>query len=155
MATLYRIDGQIEIPEELPVIALRDLVFFPYMVLPLLIGRAPSVAALAEAEAGNGFILLLAQKDADVEDPGEGDLHRLGTVIRVVQTTRLPDGTARVVMEGLGRARVREFLPWEVGFRANLDLAPGAEREGSASATPEVEALARKARGLFRRVYRV
>lgn len=149
MATLHRIDGQIEIPEELPVIALRDLVFFPYMVLPLLIGRPPSVAALETAESGGGFILLLAQMDADVEDPGEGDLHRLGTVIRVVQTTPLPDGTARVVMEGLGRARVRAFLPWEQGFRASIELTPGAEREDPVSVTPELEALARNARSLF------
>jgi len=101
------------------------------------------------AEEGEGFLLLLAQTDADVEDPAEGDLHRLGTVIRVVQTTQLPDGTARVVMEGLGRARVREFLPWEKGFRALVDLISGAEKEEPATLTPEVEALARKVRRLF------
>ncbi|MGD2120624.1 MAG: endopeptidase La [Gemmatimonadota bacterium] len=149
MATLHRIDGPTQIPEELPVVALRDLVFFPYLVLPLLIGRAPSVVALEEAEKGDGLLLLVAQKDADVEDPQEGDLHRLGTVIRVVQVTRLPDGTARVVMEGLGRAQIREFVPWENGFRARIELAPGAEKEDAESVTPELEALARKVRRLF------
>ncbi len=149
MATLHRIDGQVEIPEQLPVVALRDLVFFPYMVLPLLIGRSASVVSLEEAEKGDGLLLLVAQKDADVEDPVAGDLHRLGTVIRVVQTTRLPDGTARVVMEGLGRAQVEEFLPIESGFKARVRLAPGAERENPDVVTPELEALARKVRRLF------
>jgi ATP-dependent Lon protease len=149
MATLHRIDGPVEIPEHLPVVALRDLVFFPYMVLPLLIGRAPSVVALEEAEEGDGLLLLVAQKDADVEDPEEGDLHRLGTVIRVIQVTRLPDGTARVVMEGLGRARIQEFIPWEDGFRARTELAPGTEKEEADAITPESEALARKVRRLF------
>src|SRR5680860_1482165 len=111
MASLHRIDGPVEIPDELPVVALRDLVFFPYMVLPLLIGRAPSVAALEAAEKGDGLLLLVAQKAAEVVDPKEDDIHRLGTVIRVVQKTDLPDGTARVVMEGLGRARIEEFVP--------------------------------------------
>ncbi len=149
MATLHRIDGQVQIPDELPVVALRDLVFFPYMVLPLLIGRSPSVAALQEAENGDGLILLLAQQDAEVEEPGEDDLHRLGTVIRVVQTTRLPDGTARVVMEGLGRASVVRFLPWDRGFRAEITLAPGEEREDPSTIPPEMEAMARRVRQLF------
>jgi ATP-dependent Lon protease len=149
MATLHRIDGQVEIPEQLPVVALRDLVFFPYMVLPLLIGRAPSVAALEEAEEGDGLLLLVAQTDADVEDPNEEDLHRLGTIIRVIQTTPLPDGTARVVMEGLGRAKIREFIPWEKGFRANIELTPGAEREDPSTIGPDLEALARGVRRLF------
>ncbi|MFH1766173.1 MAG: endopeptidase La [Gemmatimonadota bacterium] len=149
MATLHRIDGPVEIPEQLPVVALRDLVFFPYMVLPLLIGRAPSVAALQEAEEGTGLLLLVTQKDADVEDPVEADLHRLGTVIRVIQTTQLPDGTARVVMEGLGRAKIREFIPWEKGFRADIELTPGTEMEDPAATGTEREALARGVRRLF------
>jgi ATP-dependent Lon protease len=149
MATLHRIDEQIEIPDQLPVVALRDLVFFPYMVLPLLIGREPSVAALEEASAGTGLLLLVAQRDATVEDPTEEDLHLTGTVIRVVQTTDLPDRTSRVVMEGLGRARIREFLPGTKGFRAHIELTPGRELEASADITPEVEALARRVRRLF------
>lgn len=155
MATLHRIDGQVEIPEELPVVALRDLVFFPYMVLPLLIGRPPSVAALKKAEEADSLLLLVAQRDADVEDPREGDLHRLGTVIRVIQTTQLPDGTARVVMEGLGRARIKDFLPWEEGFRATIDLVPGVEREAPEDINPEIEALARKVRDLFNKYIEV
>jgi len=149
MATLHRIDDEVEIPEQLPVVALRDLVFFPYMVLPLLIGRDRSVAALEEAEEGDGLLLLVAQQDADVEDPGEVDLHRLGTIIRVIQTTRLPDGTARVVMEGLGRAKVQEFVPWKKGFRGRIELVPGGEKENPETITADLEALARGVRRLF------
>ena len=149
MATLHRIDEQVEIPGQLPVVALRDLVFFPYMVLPLLIGRAQSVAALEDAEGGDGLLLLVAQKEAAVEDPHEEDLHGLGTVVRVVQSTRLPDGTVRVVMEGLGRARVQEFLPCEKELRARVALVEGGEREDPAKVTPALEALARGVRRLF------
>jgi ATP-dependent Lon protease len=149
MATLLRIDGPVEVPEELPVVALRDLVFFPYMVLPLLIGREPSVAALEAAEEGDGLLLLVAQKDAAVVDPREEDINRLGTVIRVVQKTDLPDGTSRVVMEGLGRARIREFVPWDRGFRAKVALTEGGEKEDLSTISTDLEALARAVRRFF------
>ncbi len=69
MPTLIRVDQTYEIPDRLPVVALRDLVYFPYMVLPLLIGRPPSLAALEAAEEVEGYILLLAQENVEVEDP--------------------------------------------------------------------------------------
>lgn len=149
MATLHRIDGPVEVPEELPVVALRDLVFFPYMVLPLLIGRAPSVAALEEAEAKDSLLLLVAQRDADVLDPEAKDLHRLGTVIRVIQKTDLPDGTSRVVMEGLGRGLIQEFLEEKESFRARVSLVEGGEKENPKDIDPDLEALARGVRRLF------
>ncbi|MHB1193373.1 MAG: endopeptidase La [Longimicrobiales bacterium] len=129
MATLQRADDQIEIPDRLPVIALRDLVFFPYMVLPLLIGRARSVAALKEAQQGDGLVLLVAQRDPSTDDPGSDDLHRLGTVARVVQVSVLPDGTARVVLEGLGRARIRRLSTTTEALRATVSLAVARETE--------------------------
>ena len=149
MAILHRIDGPLEVPEELPVVALRDLVFFPYMVLPLLIGRAPSVAALEEAESGDSLLLLVAQRNADVLDPLEEDLYRTGTITRVIQKTDLPDGTSRVVMEGLGRGRIQEFIPWDRGFRASIGLVDGGEKERPGDMDPDLEAVARGARRLF------
>jgi ATP-dependent Lon protease len=149
MATLHRIDGPVEVPEELPVVALRDLVFFPYMVLPLLIGRPRSVLALQAAEERDGLLLLVAQRDAEVLDPGEEDVYVLGTIIRVLQRTDLPDGTARVVMEGLGRARIQTFLPSEKGFRAHIALLDRREMEDTSDVDPELEALARGVRRLF------
>ncbi|MEX2528971.1 MAG: endopeptidase La [Gemmatimonadota bacterium] len=146
MPTLTRVDDHLEIPERLPVLALRDLVFFPYMVLPLLIGRAPSLRALEEAADTDGLLLAVAQLDPETEDPTASDLHRVGTVVRVLQTTHLPDGTARVVFEGVGRGRVTRFSSTgESGMRATLELLtqqeadpPGWKPEAS------VEALCRR-----------
>jgi ATP-dependent Lon protease len=150
MTHIVRVDQRIELPDKLPVVALRDLVFFPYMVLPLLIGRRRSLAALEEAEArGDGLLLLLAQKDPAVEEPGRDDLFRTGTVARAVQITRLQDGTVRVVLEGLGRARVSRFAASSDAFRARVE--PLVEREcdpeGGVDAT--VEALARRVVRLY------
>jgi ATP-dependent Lon protease len=108
------------IPDRLPTLALRDLVFFPEMVLPLLVGRSRSVAALQEALEGSGHLLLLAQRDAGSDDPTAADLHRIGTVARVVQSTRLEDDTYRVVFEGVQRARVDRFLPGPGPFRTEI-----------------------------------
>ena len=141
MAILHRVDGSFEIPADLPVIALRDLVYFPYMVLPLLIGRPPSVAALEEAEAAGGFALLVAQKNAAVDEPARRDLYRVGTVIRVVQVSHLADRTARVVMEGLGRARIEQYLPSGTGFRASVGLLTEWEYEPDPPADPSLDAL--------------
>ena len=150
MATLHRVDGSFEIPAELPVIALRDIVFFPYMVLPLLIGRRPSVAALNEATAGDRLALLAAQKDPGVDEPGEEDLYRVGTVVRVVQVTQLKGGTARVVLEGLGRAHIERFVPGEGPLTAEVDLVTPREHDPAGGPDSALDALARGVEELFR-----
>lgn len=140
MTTLRRVDESLSVPAELPVIALRDLVYFPYMVLPLLIGRPPSVAALKAAEKSGGLALVAAQRDSEVAEPGEEDIYRSGTVVRVLQTSRLADGTARVVLEGLGRARIERHLAGEEGLRAEVTLLSEWERErGEAAEAGEAE----------------
>ena len=110
------------VPDRLPTVALRDLVFFPAMALPLLVGRPRSVAALKEAteEGAEGYLLLLAQRDGGSDEPSAGDLHRVGTVARILQSTRLADGTFRVVFEGIERVRVRRFLPGPGPFRTEV-----------------------------------
>ena len=150
MATLHRVDGSFEIPAELPVIALRDIVFFPYMVLPLLIGRPPSVAALTAARAGDRLALLVAQRDPGVDTPGQGDLHRVGTVVRVVQVKELKGATARAVLEGLGRARIEQFLGDEPPLRASVSLVTEFEHEIDPAPDPGLDALVRSAEELFR-----
>src|SRR5690606_8848988 len=121
MATLIRVDDRIDVPDRLPVVALRDLVFFPYVVLPILVGRHRSVAALDEAREEEGMVLLLAQKDPGVDEPGSADLFRVGTVARALQVSKLPDGTSRVVLEGLGRVRVRRLVPSAGALRAAVE----------------------------------
>jgi ATP-dependent Lon protease len=124
------------LPTRIPVLPLRDLVYFPSMVLPLLVGRSRSVAALEEAvgvdgesREDGGSLLLLAQLDPEVDDPAAADLHRVGTVVRVLDASPLPDGTWRVVFEGARRVRVERFLPPGAGgpLRARIlpfDYAP-------------------------------
>ncbi len=158
MATLHRVDGSFDIPDALPFIALRDLVYFPYMVVPLLVGRPPSVAALEDAEAGDGLALLVAQRDPAVDAPGPEDLFQAGTVIRVLRSSRLADGTARVVMEGLGRAAVERW-PEEgddSGRRAGVRLLSSWEREReeervAASGVAELGALVEDVERAFRK----
>ncbi len=119
------------------------------MVLPLLIGRTRSTAALREAEAApDRLLLLIAQRDPDRDDAGPDDVFRVGTVARAVQVTQLPDGTCRVVLEGLGRAHVERILETAEGaleaevvpFAPETDLGPG---------SPELEALARGVARMF------
>mgnify|MGYP001279226825 FL=1 len=129
MAKLIRAEDQVEVPNRLPVIALRDLVFFPYSVLPLLIGRSRSVTALEEAGLDRDLVLLVTQRDSAIDDPGSGDLFRIGTIARIVQITALPDGTSRVVLEGLGRARIRRLTTKTKALRATIELLTDREVE--------------------------
>lgn len=149
MPTLIRAEDRIDVPEHLPVIALRDLVFFPYMVLPLLIGRARSVAALAEARQGDDLVLLVAQRDAATDDTTGADLFRVGTVARVVQVSHLPDGTARVVLEGLGRARVRRLTTTAQALRASIELLTDSETEEGREHDPRLREASRTVVSLY------
>src|SRR4029450_3936319 len=90
----------------LPVLPLRDIVVFPRMVAPLFVGRDKSVRALEEVEKGGGEILLVAQKEAGVDDPAEEDLYSVGVVATILQLLKLPDGTVKVLVEGKHRARL-------------------------------------------------
>ena len=134
------------LPDRIPVLPLRDLVFFPHMVLPLLVGRPASVAALQEATAqadpGEGLLLLVSQADPDREDPGAAELHRVGTVVRVLQHSPLADGTLRVVFEGLRRVSVEQFIPGAGPLWARIQELP--YPDAGPPLAPEPLALARR-----------
>ncbi|TDT39383.1 ATP-dependent proteinase [Halospina denitrificans] len=98
---------------ELPMLPLRDVVVFPHMVVPLFVGREKSINALEAAMEDNKQILLVAQKDAETDDPGDGDLYRIGTIATVLQMLRLPDGTVKVLVEGSARASVDSLTEGE------------------------------------------
>ncbi|HEX2780627.1 MAG TPA: endopeptidase La [Gemmatimonadaceae bacterium] len=119
MSPLYTRDAeQVEIGERLPVLPLRDLVLFPYVVTPLLVGRPATLAAVDAALAEERWILLVAQRAPEVEEPAAADLHRTGVVGRILQVNRLPNGTAKVLVEGFARARVSRYAPAAGHLRA-------------------------------------
>lgn len=93
-------------PFEFPMLPLRDVVVFPHMVVPLFVGREKSINALEAAMENDKQILLVAQRDADTDDPGRTDLYGIGTIATVLQMLRLPDGTVKVLVEGHARASV-------------------------------------------------
>ncbi len=96
--------------ERLPLLPLRDVVLFPHMTLPLLVGRTPSIQAIEKAVARDRVLFVTAQKRSEVADPTHEELFETGTVVRVLQLFRLPDGTLRVLVEGIARARVERFF---------------------------------------------
>lgn len=93
----------------MPMIPLKDMIIFPGMVVPLLVGRAASIAAIEECLTEDVPLFLCAQKDPDVEEPRAREMHRVGVTASILQTLRLPDGTLKVVVEGLTRGRVSQF----------------------------------------------
>ncbi len=108
-------------PDTLPVLPLRDVVVYPHMVIPLFVGREKSIVALEQAMKVNKQILLLAQKQADVDDPAPKDLYDVGTVATILQLLKLPDGTVKVLVEGVDRAKVEELVAGEY-FAARTSL---------------------------------
>jgi len=93
----------------IPVLPLRDVVVYPHMVIPLFVGREKSILALDNAMRDGKQILLVAQKEAEVDDPGFDDLYRVGTLSNILQLLKLPDGTVKVLVEGAERSRVEHF----------------------------------------------
>jgi len=94
----------------LPVLPLRDIVVFPSMVVPLFVGREKSVRALEDVVKREGKILLVTQLNGSVDDPKEGDIYRMGTIGNILQLLRLPDGTVKVLVEGVNRALITDFV---------------------------------------------
>ncbi len=106
----------------LPLLPLRDIVVFPYMVAPLFVGRPKSVNALSEAMNKDKIVFLATQKKVDVDTPREKDISRIGTIGKVLQLLRLPDGTVKALVEGKSRARIERFIPKENFFQVETEL---------------------------------
>ncbi|HNZ56479.1 MAG TPA: endopeptidase La [Methylophilaceae bacterium] len=106
----------------LPVLPLRDVVVYPHLVIPLFVGRTKSVKALEIASEGDKQILLVAQKSANKDEPSAEDLYEVGTVATVLQMLKLPDGTVKVLVEGVQRAKFSDFTETEECFAAHVEL---------------------------------
>ena len=121
-----------------PVLPLRDIVVFPHMIVPLFVGREKSVRALEDVMKDDKQILLVAQKDAGLDDPTPEDIYRVGTIGTVLQLLKLPDGTVKVLVEGGARARITNFIDSDDFFQAD-----GLVIEETSGDPAELEALAR------------
>src|ERR687889_939123 len=103
-------DPQMNIPTELPVLPLRDIVIYPFMIVPLFVSRDRSIKAVDEALSQNRMILLVSQKDVDKEEPTQEDLYKVGTVAVIMRMLKLPDGRIRILIQGLSRARIDSVI---------------------------------------------
>lgn len=128
---------------EIPVLPLRDVVVYPHMVIPLFVGREKSVSCLEAAMDNNKQILLVAQKQADIDDPTRDDLFEVGTVATILQMLKLPDGTVKVLVEGQQRAKIHSMTQDEF-FLADAEFLPTPELDEK-----EQEGIVRSAIGQF------
>ena len=108
--------------KKVPVLPLRNIVVYPHMVVPLFVGRDKSISALEEVMDKGQELLFLAQKDADTNDPQKEDLYEVGTIGKVLQLLKLPDGTVKVLVEGIKRAKVEELIPHENFLEAKIEV---------------------------------
>ncbi|MDR3543489.1 MAG: endopeptidase La [Desulfosporosinus sp.] len=124
---------------ELPLLPLRGILVFPYMVIHLDVGRERSMAAIEEAMLGDRIILLASQKETEIDSPNPDDLYEMGTIAEIKQLLKLPGGTMRVLVEGVSRGRVLEFLEQQRYFKVRVEELP----EEKKTRTPEIETLIR------------
>ncbi|HVF49207.1 MAG TPA: endopeptidase La [Pyrinomonadaceae bacterium] len=135
-------EQQLQIPEMLPVLPLRDIVIYPFMIVPLFVSREKSIRAVDEALGENRMILLASQRDLDKEEPTGEDLYQVGTVAVIMRMLKLPDGRIRILVQGLARARVESVEESEY-LRARLSVM---QEPVAPERSLEVEALVRNVR---------
>jgi ATP-dependent Lon protease len=134
---------KLQIPSKLPVLLLRDVVIFPYMIAPLFVGREKSKNAIDQSLSSNRMILLLTQKDMEVEDPKREDVYDMGTVALIMRMLKLPDGRVRILAQGLIRARIEAFEDDGSSVSAEVQIVQEPEKQEK---TLESEALLRNVR---------
>ena len=134
--------------EQLPVLPLRDVVVYPHMVIPLFVGREKSIEALDAAMSVDKRIMLAAQTSAAVDEPGENDIHRVGTIATILQLLKLPDGTIKVLVEGQQRARINEVTTAEDSFFSASWSVPASD-EADPLGDKELEVLVRSVTNMF------
>jgi len=113
--------NSVVVPEEIPLIPLRNTVLFPGVVLPITVGRDKSIKAVNDAYKTDKLVGVVAQKDSNVEDPGTGDLEDVGTVARIVKLIKMPDGGTTIIIQGKSRFRIKEILSDDPYFRARIE----------------------------------
>ena len=144
-----KIDKEIEIPDTLPVLPVRDIVVFPYMILPLFVGREMSIKAIEYSLSTNRMVLLLTQKDLNVENPAPEDLFSIGTVALVMRMLKLPDGRVKILVQGLSKAKALKYDQTDPFFKAAIEKITDQKTE---PLSIEDEALVRNVKGQLEKV---
>jgi ATP-dependent Lon protease len=139
----------INIPEELPLLAVRDVVVFPLMILPLFVGRETSIQSIETALARDRLIFLVSQRDPDTEEPKPEDLYEVGTVGSIIRMLKLPDGRLKILVQGLTRANIRSFTKEKPFQEVNIDLITEVP---ITEISIEAEALMRNAREMTEKI---
>ena len=142
---IQRDDEDHVVAPRLPLLPLRDVVVFPFMVTPLLVGRPASVAAVERAMEGDKLLCVAAQREAEVEEPERDDLYQVGTVIKVLQVIRTPDEALKILVEGLARVDLTDLEPGD-----DHPWGMVRPREERTEAGPRIEALARSIKDRFK-----
>jgi len=133
----------LEIPEIIPLMAVRDVVIFNYMIIPLFVGRPGSIEAVKEAMEGDKLLMLVTQKDATKDSPEPEDLYKVGMVSMIMRTLKLPDGRLKVLVQALSKARIKKILQNDPSYRVEIELI---EEPEDVKITVEIEALMRTVR---------
>ncbi|OQW99220.1 MAG: endopeptidase La [Desulfobacteraceae bacterium A6] len=133
-------EKEAKIPEIMPLMPVRDVVIFTDMLLPLFVGREKSVRAVEEAVRKDGFLLLVTQKDPNVENPGQDEIYRIGTVGRVLRMLKLPDGRVKALVQGVAKAKISDFVRQKSVYRVKIEKI---SEEPVTEITLEIEALMR------------
>jgi ATP-dependent Lon protease len=102
-------DKAIEVPETLPMLPVRDIVVFPYMILPLFVGREPSIKAVEDALSKNRLIFLASQKELTEENPSPESIYDVGTVGMIMRMRKLPDGRVKILIQGVAKGRIESY----------------------------------------------
>lgn len=130
----------VDVPENLPMMAIRDMVLFPSMVVPLFVGRPKSLKAIEEAQTREKLIVLVTQKNSRIENPQEKDLYKIGTIALILKSIHLSENRKKVIVQVLSRVEIKEFLKTEPYFEVKIE--PCKERDPEVI-TPEIEAIMR------------
>jgi ATP-dependent Lon protease len=139
-------EEQLQLPEQLPVLPLRDVVTFPYMILPLLITGEKAIQAVDQALTQNRMVLLLAQRNSETESPNSSEMYEIGTIGMVIRMLKMPDHGVRVLVQGVARAQVVDWIEGKSWLQARIKLL--AEESGEQGGI-EVEALTRNVKEAF------
>ncbi|MBS1904598.1 MAG: endopeptidase La [Bacteroidetes bacterium] len=137
------------LPHRIPVLALRDVIIFPYMVFPVLVGRESSLSATMSAMARERYLFLVAQKDSAVDEPNKDELYKYGTLARILRIIRLPNGLVKVLVDGLEQAEAKQYFNFEGHIEAEVAVI-----HPEASESAELEALVRHTSEQFRNYVR-